>query len=835
MTKPTMNNLSWMQEVLRLGNTGLWSIVIDTVHRKNHMYADDTMLGLLGLTDQPDPEECYSHWFSRIEPKYVDYVTESVDQMIRTGKLIEVQYPWYHPQWGTIYVRCGGKMEDSKDGLIQILGYHQNISELELLKRENKLCNEEIEEILHQRKSYNALFQSVLCGIINYTYEEEGLRFKKVNQEALEIFQYTQKEFTEHGAWKIEELIAAEDIPEFCNSMRSLKKVGDKANREIRFKTKHGEKVWVIEKTELVRDADGDEVYQSVFIDNNENKQKTVMLEEITENVPGGVCLLELATKKIIYGNEGFYQLYGCTEQEMRDIFSCDAGEFFFEEDIRKLDQLVSEAVKTGQKSITYERQIHRLDEKSLWVLVKGTIINNLGSLQLSCVLIDITDRKVMEHELYLNEKRLSIALEQTVNVLFDYDVTTNRMFLKSGHLGNGVIGEIIDEPGMTLVDRGILHEDYQEVFENMCQQITESEDFATGELLIRYEPDSSYIWTKAVLRNIYKEKGISRWAVGVFEDISLQKSAELALKREKKYRQAMLADTLASAEINLTKNVVEKTKGIWKKRQESTIWIYDELVEITANEAVYEEDRYYYLTMASRQAMVQMYLQGETEINCEHRRLDREGNARWMLLTAHLVKEPVSGDLKALIYLKDIDTKKKEELEIRFQSQRDSLTGLYNKGTSERLMKEELLKERPSHLNHAFIIIDLDHFKEINDNYGHQYGDEVLKRTARILTDTFRADDIIGRLGGDEMVVLMRNIPETDVVIEKLKQLETNFKSISLKKEPVTASIGVAIFDEHGTSYDELYQNADIALYRAKEKGRNCFALFSLQEKKMC
>ena len=67
-------------------------------------------------------------------------------------------------------------------------------------------------------------------------------------------------------------------------------------------------------------------------------------------------------------------------------------------------------------------------------------------------------------------------------------------------------------------------------------------------------------------------------------------KSAEMALKREKKYRQAMLADTLASAEINLTKNVVERTSGIWKRRQESTFWIYDELVEITVNEAVYEE-----------------------------------------------------------------------------------------------------------------------------------------------------------------------------------------------------------------------------------------------------
>lgn len=827
MTKPTMNNFSWIQEVLKLGNTGLWSIIIDTVQKTNQMYADDTMLDLLGLQEQLNPEECYKHWFSHIDPKYVDYVTESVDQMVQTGKLIEVQYPWYHSLWGTIYVRCGGKVEVSENGVIQILGYHQNISELELLKQEKILHHEEMEEILHQRNSYNALFNSVLCGIINYTYEEDGLRFKRVNQEALRIFQYTQKELKEHGAWKIEELIAAEDISEFCNSMKYLKKVGDKADREIRFKTKSGDKIWVMEKTELVKDADGENVYQSVFIDNNEHKQKTLMLEEITGNIPGGVCLLELETKRIIYGNDGFYLLYGCSEQEMQEKYGNEAAEFFYDEDLKKLNTLVAGAVKSGQKNITYERQIRRKDEIKLWVLVKATIIHNLGGLQLSCVLIDITERKNIERELYLNEKRLSIALEQVVNVVFDYDVKTNCIVLKSGRLGEYASGETIEDPVVNLVSRGILHKDYQKVFAEMCRQIAEGEESASTELLIRYEPDSAYIWTKAVLRNIYKENGISRWAVGEFEDISLQKSAEMALKREKKYRQAMLSDTLASAEINLSKNVVEKSTGIWKKRQESTIWVYDELVEITVNEAVYEEDRRHYVTMASRDSMIQMYEQGETEINCEHRRVGRDGSVSWRLLTAHLIKDSVTGDLKALIYLKDIDTKKKEELEIVYQSQRDSLTGLYNKGTSERLMKAELLKEKTAHLSHAFIIIDLDHFKMINDNYGHQYGDEVLKKSAEILIETFRSDDIIGRLGGDELVVLMRNISDKNVVIDKLKLLRERFYGISQKRAPVTASIGVALFDRDGNSYEQLYQNADIALYRAKEKGKDCFEIY--------
>lgn len=828
MNRPVMNNLSWMQEVLRLGNTGLWSIIIDPIQKKNHMYADDIMLTLLGLEKELDSEACYDHWFRHIEPKYVDYVADSVNQMVQTGKCIEVQYPWHHPVWGIIYVRCGGKVEViQENGIIQIVGYHQNIDELEQLKRENQLRYEEMEEIRHQRKTYNELFNSVLCGIINYTYEEDGLVFKKFNQEALRIFEYTTEEFKSHGAWKIEELIAVEDIKEFCNSMKQLKNVGDKVSREIRFKTKSGERIWVIEKTELVRDSDGDEVYQSVFIDNNENKKKTVMLEELTENIPGGVCLLELDTKRVVFGNEGFYHLYGCSEQEMRETYNKNASIFFHDADLLRLDRLVSNAVKTGKKNIEYERQIRRSDDEKIWVLVKGTIINNLGSLQLSCVLIDITDRKTMEYELHLNEKRLSIALEQSVNVVFDYDVKTHLMVLKNGHLGEINLGEEIVNPVETLVSKGILHKDYQKDFQEMCELIASGEEVASREILVRYESDEAYIWTKAVLRNIYKENGTSRWAVGVLEDISLQKSAEIAFNKEKKYRQAMLADTLATAEINVSKNVVEKSSGIWKKRAESTIWIYDNLLEITLNEAIYEEDRHHYVSLVSREALSKLYNQGEIEVNCEHRRVNKDGEILWMLVTAHLLKDPLSGDLKALVYLKDIDNRKREELAMIYQSQRDSLTGLYNKGTSETLMSEILAQREEEEVSHAFIIIDLDHFKMINDTFGHQYGDEVLEKTAEILKETFRSDDILGRLGGDELVVLMKNISSRNSVEMKLKQLAEQFGRITRDNHRVTASIGVAFWTEHGKTFDQLYRTADIALYRAKASGRNCFVFF--------
>lgn len=830
MEKKLLNDPKWIGEVLQASNTGIWTIIIDEGKNEAGMYAGDVMLKLLGLLEHPEPEDCYIYWSSRIEEKYRSHVEACVNRMIETGKFLEVQYRWKHPWWGNIFVRCGGRAERLEDGKIQIRGYHQNVNELELLKQENRLREAEIEEIKQQKKTYNELFDSVLCGIVTYKKENMKFVFKKANKEALRIFKYRKEKFKDRKDWEdwdVSEFIVKEDIPAFLDVFDSLKNVGDKVSKEFRILTSDKEKVWIIGNTELIVDADGEEVYQSVFFDNNDSKQKTALLEEITENIPGGVCLIDLDTASVVYGNEGFYVMHGCTETEMREKYQNSTVPFVRRVDKKRIDKIIEDALAAGQRSIEYEMQIQRADERRVWVLVKGTIVKSLGNLQLNCVLIDITDRKNMERELYLNERRLSIALEQTANVVYDFDIKTGRAILKNGNFGPMVPAGIVDNAAENLVTLGILHKDYQKSFEEMWYQVANGAEMASKELLVRYKQGAPYVWTKAVLRTIYTENGVPLRAVGIFEDISLQKTAQLAFIKEEKYRQAMLAETLASAEVNLTRNTIEKASGLWGRKEANKKMSYDEILEYMMEQEIFSEDRKMYYEMVSREAFQNFYNRGQMEIRCEHRRLDAEGRVRWMKLTAHLLKEPISGDLKVLIYLKDIDNRKRNELTMKYQSERDSLTGLYNKGTAEKLTRSFLEKEVREDVRHAFIIMDLDHFKTMNDSYGHQYGDEVLRNTAAVLRETFRSDDIEGRLGGDEMVILMKNIPSRECVVEKLQTIGRKLYEMSRKDKRVTASIGVSFFQEHGSSYEDLYRTADIALYQAKEQGRNRYIIY--------
>lgn len=827
MKEQFFGDWNWLESVLEMSNTGLWSMIIDEKTGKNYMYAGNVMLRLLGLTAHPSPEECYTHWNERIEEKYRNQVKHGVDEMLHTGKFLEIQYRWKHPWWGNIFIRCGGRAETLPDGRIQIKGYHQNINELEVLKQENRLQYAEIEEIKQQKKNYDELFDSVLCGIITYKKENLKFVFKKINKEALRIFHYEEEEFWKKDEWDITDLIDKEDIPCFQDTMKGLKNIGDMVSRELRLITKEGETVWIIEKTDLIMDNDGDEVYRSVFIDNNENKKKAVLLDEIAENIPGGVCLIDVNSFSVLYGNEGFYDLYGCTEEELRDNYKRSIVSFVRRVDRKRIQKIVTEAILSDQRSVEFELPIQRRDERKMWVLVKGTLINSLGSRQLNCVLIDITARKNIEKELYLNERRLSIALEQTENIVFDFDIRTGRALMKSGNLGTMVPAGIVDNAVENLVTLGILHKDYQKVFQEMWDEVANGSEKVSKELLVRYKKGAPFVWTKAVLRTIYTENGVPLRAVGILEDISLQKAAELAFIKEEKYRQAMLAEMIASAEINVTRNTIEKTSGDWEMEKQEQELSYDEILEKMLEKEIFSEDRERYLSAVSREAFLTAHMKGETEINCEYRRVDLEDKVRWVRLTAHLLREPISGDLKVLTYLKDIDSKKRSEIKMKYQSERDSLTGLYNKGTAKELTKKFLLGEMGKNVHHAFIIMDLDHFKSMNDTFGHQYGDEVLEKTAAVLKETFRADDIVGRLGGDEMVVLMKNVPSRECVEEKLRLIKTRLKELKREDRCVTASIGVSFFNEDGNSYDELYHTADIALYQAKESSRDCYVIY--------
>lgn len=171
----------------------------------------------------------------------------------------------------------------------------------------------------------------------------------------------------------------------------------------------------------------------------------------------------------------------------------------------------------------------------------------------------------------------------------------------------------------------------------------------------------------------------------------------------------------------------------------------------------------------------------------------------------------------------------RKEKARLLKRAQRDALTGLYNKKTTQDMI-EKYLEDKGKEKYSGFLIMDIDYFKQVNDTYGHLTGDEVLKIFGRLLYRQFREQDIVGRIGGDEFMVLIREIKSMDIAKNRVKKLIEEVRSLripQLNGNGITISVGIAFAPDHGTNFMELYRHADIALYQVKQGGRNGFSIY--------
>ncbi len=172
------------------------------------------------------------------------------------------------------------------------------------------------------------------------------------------------------------------------------------------------------------------------------------------------------------------------------------------------------------------------------------------------------------------------------------------------------------------------------------------------------------------------------------------------------------------------------------------------------------------------------------------------------------------------------------EFYEVADKSKRDLLTGLYNKRSFEEEVKNALAKKRPQELS-ILLIFDFDNFKYVNDTFGHQIGDEVLKAFASILRRAFRSQDLIGRIGGDEFMVFMPHMSEKFAVrADQISQeILDELRNLSVGSAAhFSCSIGIGT-DDGDYNFQRLYKLADTALYQSKERGKACFVRYSSKE----
>jgi len=253
------------------------------------------------------------------------------------------------------------------------------------------------------------------------------------------------------------------------------------------------------------------------------------------------------------------------------------------------------------------------------------------------------------------------------------------------------------------------------------------------------------------------------------------------------------------------------------------TGYVEDDLKATTLDAITHPED----VGLAAND--LQRLLAGQTpNYQVEKRFRHAWGHYVWVLLTVSVVRDVQGRARYTIKQVQDISERKERVRQIEHLVDHDFLTGLYNRRWFERELAREVERASRYGTPGAVFVIDLDHFKDINDSLGHKAGDDLLKGVAGLLKQRARQADVLARLGGDEFALLL---PQTSaghaeiVADEIVKTLSRRMAASAGQSVVVTASVGVAISD--GLTDTQLLAYADLAMYEAKEAGRNRFAVY--------
>ncbi|MBI9049752.1 MAG: diguanylate cyclase [Anaerolineaceae bacterium] len=209
----------------------------------------------------------------------------------------------------------------------------------------------------------------------------------------------------------------------------------------------------------------------------------------------------------------------------------------------------------------------------------------------------------------------------------------------------------------------------------------------------------------------------------------------------------------------------------------------------------------------------------------------NRKGKLNGQIVILRDITQRVLAQVQVQEALKNVQQLKEQ---LYKNSIHDALTGMYNRRYLDEVLPREIANAERSHSPISFVMMDIDHFKTINDTYGHAAGDMVLQKLSEFFKKHIRVGDLIFRYGGEEFLALLINTTIESALhfAERWQQsLPECCINIDGKEIKITISMGIAEFKKHGITSEEVLHAADRALYQAKSQGRNCITLWDVDQ----
>lgn len=447
----------------------------------------------------------------------------------------------------------------------------------------------------------------------------------------------------------------------------------------------------------------------------------------------------------------------------------------------------------------------------------------------------EIKDEKIHRKPGYPEEKnasgegRCQLACQPADCLTGIYDITSGTLSPSSQLLEIFPFPDTLSFSPESLIENGTVHKESIPDFLDFYQAIEQGKP--EKEYMLHLKTNSGkYRWFSSHYSLEYNENQVPLKGHIFCRDITDQYEKELACQRWMLYMRGQKTDCIGYYECNLKYDLYSEIFGETAcSIPEHASGSFSDAVSYTAEHRIFPDDKEMYLKFFNKNQLLSHYYRGSCSLELEYRRLRPDGGFYWTLGMVQIIYDSYTDTIRAFILIKNIDEAKRDALALQELSKHDSLTGILNRAAAIRAIHHTL---RNSQVHHVLIILDIDRFKQLNDSFGHQFGDKALCKAALRVKAALRRDDIFGRLGGDEFIILLKDVSYS---IDLYSKLENLCSLIAGSLEPeihISASLGTATYPEDGSSFEELYGKADTALYHAKRHGRNQYAVY---EPEMC
>jgi len=574
-------------------------------------------------------------------------------------------------------------------------------------------------------------------------------------------------------------------------------------------------------------DLDGCSYILSTFLDNTEHKRAEQALRESQERLDLALDSAQLGTwdwhipTGMLYGSARAAQLHGLEPEPFHESFDA-----FFEgvpgeerDSMRQAYRSLREG-PAGNYQITYRIQLENGTSRFLESRARLYRDADGSPLRMAGTLLDITEQVEREQRLSSSEEKFASLFQASPDPVCVTQFETGQ-FIEINPSFTLTFGwEAHEIIGLNVGEINFWADPLQRLRRN--EQITRDKGLDNLEVLLQSKEGEQLTCLISSRLIVVDEQPC---IVTTLRDITQQQRAEAALKAsEEKFAKAFHSSPDAIT-------ITERDSGRYLEVNDGFCRLTGYTSEQVIGRTVYEVGIW---ADHKQRALLISDLQEKGRVH--HREmLGRNKNGE--VLTVDVSVEPITLNETECLLLtaRDVSQLKNAQAQIQHLAYHDPLTDLPNRALlMDRLSQQIALLKRHS-LRGALLFLDLDHFKHINDSLGHPVGDSVLKIITARLEASVRMEDTVARLGGDEFVVLISGLEGTRAEVthqvrglaDTLRELLAEPMFLDGQRLQVTPSIGVALIPDHGSTPADLLKRADIALYRAKDSGRNTTQLF--------